>query len=122
MVLLNWDFEMFFNELKTLYPVGLDQEEIEEEIPTQEKLVEMFSDDVCRAYDEREKTQGLGPSAGTYVRYNHEALIGILALEAYRAQALVVGEDLGTVEPWVREYLSRCGLTRGRGTAPCTST
>ena len=53
---------------------------------------------------------GLGPSAGTYVRYNHEALIGILALEAYRAQALVVGEDLGTVEPWVREYLSRRGL------------
>ena len=53
---------------------------------------------------------GLGPSAGTYVRYNHEALIGILALEARRAQALVVGEDLGTVEPWVREYLSRRGL------------
>ena len=54
--------------------------------------------------------EGLEPSAGTYVRYNHEALIGILALEAHRAQALVVGEDLGTVEPWVREYLSRRGL------------
>ena len=55
----DWDLEMLFNELKTLYPVGLDQEEIEEEIPTQEKLVEMFSDDVCRAYDERE--EALGP-------------------------------------------------------------
>ena len=54
--------------------------------------------------------EGLGPGAGTYVRYNHEALIGILALEAHRAQALVVGEDLGTVEPWVRDYLSRRGL------------
>ena len=54
--------------------------------------------------------EGLGPSAGTYVRYNHEAMVGILALEAYRAQALVVGEDLGTVEPWVREYLARRGL------------
>ncbi len=54
----DWDLEMLFNELKTLYPVGLDQEEIEEEIPTQEKLVEMFSDDVCRAYDEREETLG----------------------------------------------------------------
>ena len=54
--------------------------------------------------------QGLGPQMGTYVRYNHEALVGILALEAQRSQALVVGEDLGTVEPWVREYLSRRGI------------
>lgn len=54
--------------------------------------------------------KGLGPKDGTYVRYDHEALIGILALEAYRAQALVVGEDLGTVEPGVREYLSSRGI------------
>lgn len=54
--------------------------------------------------------EGLGPTGGTYVRNNHEAMIGILALEAQRAQALVVGEDLGTVEPWVRDYLSRRGL------------
>jgi len=54
----DWDFEMLFNELRTLYPVGLDQEEIEEEIPTQEKLVEMFSDDVCKAYDDREEALG----------------------------------------------------------------
>lgn len=47
---------------------------------------------------------------GTYVRYDHDAMIGILALEAHRAQALVVGEDLGTVQPWVREYLSRRGI------------
>ncbi len=54
--------------------------------------------------------QGLSAKEGTYVRYDHEALIGILALEAYRAQALVIGEDLGTVQPWVRDYLSRRGL------------
>ncbi|MDO5735245.1 MAG: 4-alpha-glucanotransferase [Propionibacteriaceae bacterium] len=54
--------------------------------------------------------EGLGPRHGTYVRNNHEALIGILSLEAHRAQALVVGEDLGTVEPWVRQYLSRRGI------------
>ncbi|MFL6064327.1 MAG: 4-alpha-glucanotransferase [Friedmanniella sp.] len=53
---------------------------------------------------------GLGPTGGTYVRYDHEALIGILALEAHRAEALVVGEDLGTVEPWVRDYLSDRGI------------
>ncbi len=54
--------------------------------------------------------QGLGPKQGTYVRYDHEAMIGILALEAHRAQALVVGEDLGTVEPWVRDYLRERGI------------
>ncbi|ACV81161.1 4-alpha-glucanotransferase [Nakamurella multipartita] len=53
---------------------------------------------------------GMGPTEGTYVRYDHEALIGILALEASRSGAIVVGEDLGTVEPWVREYLSERGI------------
>jgi 4-alpha-glucanotransferase len=54
--------------------------------------------------------EGQPPAAGTYVRYDHEALIGILALEAHRAGALVVGEDLGTVEPWVRQYLRERGI------------
>jgi 4-alpha-glucanotransferase len=53
---------------------------------------------------------GAGPTQGTYVRYDHEAMIGILALEAKRAGALVVGEDLGTVEPWVRTYLRERGI------------
>ncbi len=53
---------------------------------------------------------GHTPVDGTYVRYDHDALIGILALEAKRVGALVVGEDLGTVEPWVRDYLSSRGL------------
>jgi 4-alpha-glucanotransferase len=53
---------------------------------------------------------GMGPTQGTYVRYDHEAMIGILALEAYRAGAVVVGEDLGTVEPWVRDYLRERGI------------
>ncbi len=53
---------------------------------------------------------GAGPTEGTYVRYDHEAMIGILALEAARAGALVVGEDLGTVEPWVRAYLRERGI------------
>ena len=53
---------------------------------------------------------GAGPTGGTYVRYDHEAMIGILALEAKRAGALVVGEDLGTVEPWVRTYLRERGI------------
>ncbi len=54
--------------------------------------------------------QGAAPTEGTYVYYDHEAMIGILALEAHRAGALVVGEDLGTVEPWVRDYLRERGV------------
>ncbi len=53
---------------------------------------------------------GAGPTQGTYIRYDHEAMVGILALEAHRAAALVVGEDLGTVEPWVRDYLRERGI------------
>ena len=54
----DWDFDMLFNELRTLYPVGLNQEEIEDEIPGQDELVEMFSDDVSKAYDNREEALG----------------------------------------------------------------
>ncbi|BBY36998.1 4-alpha-glucanotransferase [Mycobacterium mantenii] len=54
--------------------------------------------------------RGASPKEGTYVRYDHEAMIGIVALEAHRAGAVVVGEDLGTVEPWVRDYLLLRGL------------
>lgn len=54
--------------------------------------------------------KGSPPTEGTYVRYDHEAMIGIVALEAHRAGAVIVGEDLGTVEPWVRDYLRERGL------------
>ncbi|WP_281964704.1 4-alpha-glucanotransferase [Serinicoccus marinus] len=53
---------------------------------------------------------GAEPFQGTYVRYDHEAMIGILLLEAHRAGAVVIGEDLGTVEPWVRDYLRERGV------------
>lgn len=53
---------------------------------------------------------GHGAADGTYVQFDHESLIGILALEAHRAGAIVIGEDLGTVEPWVREYLASRGV------------
>jgi 4-alpha-glucanotransferase len=54
--------------------------------------------------------EGRTAAEGTYVHYDHEALVGILALEAWRAGAVVVGEDLGTVEPWARDYLADRGL------------
>lgn len=54
--------------------------------------------------------EGALPTEGTYVRYNHEEMIGVLLLEAHRAGAILIGEDLGTVEPWVRDYLTERGI------------
>lgn len=54
--------------------------------------------------------EGLSPAGGTYVRYDHEAMIGVLMLEAQRAGAVLIGEDLGNVEPWVRDYLAARGV------------
>ena len=53
---------------------------------------------------------GASAREGAYVHYDHEALIGILALEAQRAGAIVIGEDLGIFEPWVRDYLGERGI------------
>ncbi|MET9529588.1 4-alpha-glucanotransferase [Streptomyces sp. NPDC006649] len=53
---------------------------------------------------------GGDPTTGTYVRYDADAMLAVLALEAHRAGAAVIGEDLGTVEPGVRESLSRRGV------------
>ncbi|MGI8775597.1 MAG: 4-alpha-glucanotransferase [Actinomycetota bacterium] len=51
--------------------------------------------------------EGADPLSGAYVTYPHEELLGILALESHRHSSFVVGEDLGTVEPVVREEMAR---------------
>ncbi len=49
---------------------------------------------------------GEAPTSGAYIRYPSEDLLDIVALESHRQRAIVVGEDLGTVEEGVREALA----------------
>jgi 4-alpha-glucanotransferase len=53
---------------------------------------------------------GDGPDRGTYVHYDADVMLAVLALEAHRARATVVGEDLGTVEPEVTQALADNGM------------
>ncbi len=54
--------------------------------------------------------EGRPADQGTYVHFDHDALLGILALEAHRTGAVVIGEDLGTVESWVADALRDRGI------------
>ncbi len=47
---------------------------------------------------------------GAYVRERAEELVRVLALESVRNRVVVVGEDLGTVEPEIRKTLERFGI------------
>ncbi len=47
---------------------------------------------------------------GTYVHYDADAMLAVLALEAHRAGAIIVGEDLGTVEEIVTTTMHERGM------------
>lgn len=51
-----------------------------------------------------------GAKRGVYVRYPLEELLAVIALEASRVGAVVVGENLGTVPPEVTEAMTRHGV------------
>lgn len=53
---------------------------------------------------------GEPPTAGAYVRYPVDDLIGIAALESVRNRCLVIGEDLGTVPDELRAKLAEGGI------------
>jgi 4-alpha-glucanotransferase len=50
---------------------------------------------------------GSNPAGGAFVRYPAGDLLALLAAESRRAKAFVIGEDLGLVEPSVRQRLHR---------------
>ncbi|MGE3619202.1 MAG: 4-alpha-glucanotransferase [Acidimicrobiia bacterium] len=57
---------------------------------------------------------GASPAEGTYVHHAPGELIEVLAMESARRGALVVGEDLGTVEPELRARLEAAGVLSTR--------
>jgi 4-alpha-glucanotransferase len=56
--------------------------------------------------------KGMTAREGTYVRYPAEEMYAILSLESHRHGVRLVGEDLGTVPPYVRPAMARHGLSR----------
>jgi 4-alpha-glucanotransferase len=56
--------------------------------------------------------RGMTAQEGTYVRYPAEELYAVLSLESHRHGVRIVGEDLGTVPPYVRPAMARHGLSR----------
>lgn len=55
-----------------------------------------------------------GPKQGAYVHYPVHALLAILRLESMRTGAWIVGEDMGTVAPGVRESMASINMLGNR--------
>jgi 4-alpha-glucanotransferase len=54
--------------------------------------------------------QGASPAEGAYLTYPLDDMLRLIALESHRHRAVVIGEDLGTVEPGFREKIAAAGV------------
>ena len=54
--------------------------------------------------------RGASPSEGAYLSYPLDDLLRLIALESHRHRAIVIGEDLGTVEPEFRKRMEEAGI------------
>ena len=50
----DWDLEQMLTQLQTLYPVSISLDELEDDLPDQEGMIDLFVEDVEKAYDRRE--------------------------------------------------------------------
>ncbi|MGH7845154.1 MAG: 4-alpha-glucanotransferase, partial [Candidatus Binatia bacterium] len=53
---------------------------------------------------------GLGPTEGAYVHYRADEFYAILNLESHRHKTKIVGENLGTVPPYVNRAMIQHGI------------
>jgi 4-alpha-glucanotransferase len=54
--------------------------------------------------------QGASPVEGAYLSYPLDDMLRLIALESHRHNAIVIGEDLGTVQPEFRRRLAKVGI------------
>lgn len=54
--------------------------------------------------------RGASPAEGAYLSYPLDDLMRLIALESHRHRAIVIGEDLGTVQPEFRECMAAAGI------------
>lgn len=54
----DWDLEQMLTQLETLYPVSITVKELDEDLPDAEGMIELFVNDVNKAYDHREEEIG----------------------------------------------------------------